>query len=98
MDQRRKQDRKEGLQNEFSEDICSTTGSQLEEDLLEARAWASVGRSGVCVHSKFESHCAGCMIRELKWAIKDMVDLAEGGEDWLPIKERADRVFKRLDP
>jgi hypothetical protein len=87
---------KRGLQNHLSADIPSTTGSQLEADLLEARGWASVGRSGVCVHSKFEERCAGCMIRELQWAVKDMVDLGEGSDVWLDLKERAERVFKRI--
>ena len=40
--------------------------SQLEEH----RAWASVGRSGACVHSKTVEGCAGCRVRNAEAVVR----------------------------
>lgn len=94
-----------------SHGIPSTAGSQLEADLLDAEAWASVGRSGACVHSKFTPQCAGCLLREATWALRDILEIGGrpytemGGESKRELRQRgqammdrANRAFKRLDP
>lgn len=57
------------------------------EDLT---AWASVGRSGACVHSVTTGDCAGCANRNLRRERERMLDLFE------PAEEERDEARKLL--
>lgn len=52
--------------------------SELTRD--ELKAWAAVGRSGICVHSFYVENCSGCQCRELLRIVQCLVDSHKDGD------------------
>lgn len=68
----------------------------------EMRAWATIGQSGICVHSFFAPRrgkpCAGCMVRESQRALGMLLDVLEHGvtspAHGLEFEDRDDAIRK----
>lgn len=41
------------------------------------RVWATVGRTGACIHSKTVDDCAGCQIRVLRAAARELLEILD---------------------
>jgi hypothetical protein len=62
-------------------------------NLEDLRAWASVGRTGKCVHSKRVEWCAGCELRIIKAQLAITLDALEEIAD-NPINNRLTTIAR----
>lgn len=79
-----------------------TQPKSSQSELDDLRGWASVGKSGCCVHSFFAPRrgqpCAGCLVRESQRALGMLLDTLEKGVEspshGLEIESREDAIRK----